>query len=214
MYNFEYVSKKEAAPAKNELIEIINEVQDILRNKDVSFQFQFIGSSSLNMITCVLNSNIGYYFDVNLDVFYDDDRYDPGEIKHIMMGAFNSVVSRYGYGYCEDSTRVFTIKKIDHWRSKILQSCDFAIVNNYTDKAGSVLQQYIRFNKEQRSYVWADQTKGYYTKPKEDWLKKHGYWDEVLDRYLYKKNTNEGLVKKSRALYAEAINEIYMKHRA
>ena len=137
-----------------------------------------------------------------------------GEIKHIMMGAFNSVVSRYGYGYCEDSTRVFTIKKIDHWRSKILQSCDFAIVNNYTDKAGSVLQQYIRFNKEQRSYVWADQTKGYYTKPKEDWLKKHGYWDEVLDRYLYKKNTNEGLVKKSRALYAEAINEIYMKHRA
>lgn len=86
--------------------------------------------------------------------------------------------------------------------------------HNYTDKAGSVLQQYIRFNKEQRSYVWADQTKGYYTKPKEDWLKKHGYWDEVLDRYLYKKNTNEGLVKKSRALYAEAINEIYMKHRA
>ena len=52
------------------------------------------------------------------------------------------------------------------------------------------------------------------TKPKEDWLKKHGYWDEVLDCYLYKKNNNEGLVKKSRALYAEAINEIYMKHRA
>lgn len=51
-------------------------------------------------------------------------------------------------------------------------------------------------------------------KPKEDWLKKHGYWDEVLDRYPYKKNNNEGLVKKSRALYAEAINEIYMKHRA
>ena len=41
MYNFEYVSKKEAAPAKNELIEIINEVQDILRNKDISFQFQY-----------------------------------------------------------------------------------------------------------------------------------------------------------------------------
>ena len=43
----------------------------------------------------------------------DDDRYDPGEIKHIMMDAFNAVVRRYGYGYCEDSTRVFTIKEID-----------------------------------------------------------------------------------------------------
>ena len=104
MYNFEYVSKKEATPAKNELIEIINEVQGILRNKDISFQFQFIGSSSRNMITRDRNSNIGYDFDVNLDVFYDDDRYDPGEIKHIMMDAFNSVVRRYGYGYCEDSS--------------------------------------------------------------------------------------------------------------
>ena len=93
MYDFEYVSKKEAAPAKNELIEIINKVQDILRNKDVSFQFQFIGSSSRNMITCDRQSNIGYDFDVNLDVFYDDDRYDPGKIKHIMMdGFFDNVV--------------------------------------------------------------------------------------------------------------------------
>ena len=45
MYNFEYVSRKEAAPAKNELIEIINEVQDILRNKDVSFQFNSLGAA-------------------------------------------------------------------------------------------------------------------------------------------------------------------------
>ena len=67
MYNFEYVSKKEATLAKNELIEIINEVQGILRNKDISFQFQFIGSSSRNMITCDRKSSIGYNFDVNLD---------------------------------------------------------------------------------------------------------------------------------------------------
>ena len=40
MYNFEYVSKKEAAPAKNELIEIINGVQKILRNKDISIHWQ------------------------------------------------------------------------------------------------------------------------------------------------------------------------------
>lgn len=143
-------------------------------NRDKYKEFLANIISSRNMITCDRKSNIGYDFDVNLDVFYDDDRYDPGEIKHIMMDAFNSVVRRYGYGYCEDSTRVFTIKKIDHWRSRIMQSCDFAIVNNYTDKAGTVLQQYIRFNKKQRSYVWADQTKGYYTKPKEDWLKSTG----------------------------------------
>ena len=213
MYNYEYVSKKEVAQSKNELIEIIHKAQSILRNKDISFQFQFIGSSSRHMITCDRKSNIGYDFDVDLNVFYDEDKYDPSKIKHIMMDAFNSVIRQYGYGYCEDSTRGFTTKKIDRWRSRIIQSCDFAIVNNYTDKNGKIHQQYIRFNKKQHSYGWVSQTKGYYTKPKEEWLKNNGYWDEVLNRYLYKKNHNEGLIKKSRSLYAESLNEIYTKYR-
>ena len=44
-----YVSKKEAAPVKAELLDIIHEVQDIVRD-DFTFQFTFIGSSSRNMI--------------------------------------------------------------------------------------------------------------------------------------------------------------------
>ena len=47
MYHFEYVSKKEAAPYKAELIEILHQVQDYVRD-DFTFQFTFIGSSSRN----------------------------------------------------------------------------------------------------------------------------------------------------------------------
>ena len=50
MHDFCYVSKKEAAPVKAELLDIIHEVQDIVRD-DFTFQFTFIGSSSRNMIT-------------------------------------------------------------------------------------------------------------------------------------------------------------------
>ena len=50
MYHYEYVSKKQAAPYKAELIEIINKMQDEVRD-DFTFQFTFIGSSSRNMIT-------------------------------------------------------------------------------------------------------------------------------------------------------------------
>ena len=49
MHDFCYVSKKEAAPVKAELLDIIHEVQDIVRD-DFTFQFTFIGSSSRNMI--------------------------------------------------------------------------------------------------------------------------------------------------------------------
>ena len=49
MYHFDYVSKKEAAPYKAGLIELLNKVQDYVRD-EFTFQFTFIGSSSRNLI--------------------------------------------------------------------------------------------------------------------------------------------------------------------
>lgn len=212
MYNFKYVSKKAAADGKHELIEIINKVQDCVRG-DFTFQFYFIGSSSRNMITYDPDSNIGFDFDVNLEVNDYDKKYDPKEIKHILMNAFNRVIIPYGYSYCENSTRVITIKKIDRLRSRIIQSCDFAIVHNYINNSGTKLQQYIRFNKRQNQYNWEMQSRGYYTEEKADWLSNNGHWQEVRNRYIEKKNYNEIKSKKSSALYAETINEIYMKYK-
>ena len=48
MYHFEYVSKKEAAPYKSQLIDLLNRVQDYVRD-EFTFQFTFIGSSSRNI---------------------------------------------------------------------------------------------------------------------------------------------------------------------
>ena len=62
MYHFEYVSKKEAAPYKSQLIELLNRVQDYVRD-EFTFQFTFIGSSSRNMITYDPTTNVGFDFD-------------------------------------------------------------------------------------------------------------------------------------------------------
>ena len=67
MYHFEYVSKKQAAPVKKELIEIIHAVQDTLRD-EFTFRYDFVGSASRNMITQDVNSNIGFDFDINIEV--------------------------------------------------------------------------------------------------------------------------------------------------
>lgn len=80
MHDFRYVSKKEAAPVKAELLEIIHEVQDIVRD-DFTFQYTFIGSSSRNMITEDIKSNIGYDFDVNLEVNDDEENFSAEQIK-------------------------------------------------------------------------------------------------------------------------------------
>ena len=203
MHDFCYVSKKEAAPVKAELLDIIHEVQDIVRD-DFTFQFTFIGSSSRNMITYDRKSNIGFDFDVNIEV--NDD--EPKEIRTIIRKALDKVARQYGYDYCEDSTRVLTIKKKDRPNSRIIHSCDFAIVNN----CGGGRQQYIRYNKDHQTYTWEYQGGGFETLPdKIDWLNENGYWGELRDYYKEKKNTNSNPQKHSRSIYAEAITEMCQK---
>lgn len=73
-------------------------------------------------------------------------------------------------------------------------------------------QQYIHFNKKQQSYGWQHQPKSYYELDERIALiKKHNLWQEVRDLYLYKKNNNP-MGKKSRALFAETINDIIQQN--
>ena len=96
MSNFIYVTKNEWKPVKQEIIDMINEVQDIVRD-EFTFRFDFIGSVPLNMVTRDLDSNIGYDFDINIRVNDDEENYNAKQIKHILMNAFNQVVNSYGY---------------------------------------------------------------------------------------------------------------------
>lgn len=207
MHHFEYVSKKQAAPYKTELIELIHRVQDEVRD-DFTFQFTFIGSSHRNMITVDPTTNTGFDFDVNIEVNDDDEDYSPKQIRTILRNAFSRVSKEYGYDKCEDSTRVITIKAIDYWHSRVSHSCDFAIV--YEGKDG---QQYIRFNKENGNYTWEYQKQPYNELEKRAaFLKEHGFWSEVLAVYLDKKNSNNDPNKHSRSLYAETVNECFRRH--
>lgn len=204
MHNFRYVTKKEFLPIKKELIEIINKVQDIVRN-EFTFRYDFIGSASRNAITMDECSNTGFDFDVNIRVNDDDENYNAQEIKSILINAFNRVVGNYGYDYGEDSKRVITIKVKDRDNSRILHSCDFAIVYDCSDGR----QQFIYFNKAQQTYEWHYQPKGFYQlEVKMQKIKNNGLWNELRDLYLYKKNTNNDQKKKSRSIWAESVNEI------
>ena len=218
MNHFEYVSKSKYMPVKKELIKIINQVQDELREQ-FTFDYKFIGSSSRNMITYDPKTNKGYDFDINIEVNDFDEYYSAKELKEILINTFNQVIKlTYPYASCQNNTRVFTIKVYEEnpcciniiaLRSpKIEYSCDFAIVNTINDYQ----QEYIRFIKNTHEYSWQMQCKGYLLSKKEAYIKKNKLTNELRKIYLDKKNFNTNPNKKSRALYAEAVNELYNTH--
>lgn len=212
MYNFQYVNPKQLSSAKKDLIQIIHAVQNEVRQY-FTFQFYFVGSVERNMVTYDVKSNIGFDFDINIYVNDDDCKFSAKEIKTKIMLALNKVVYRYEYDNAEDSTRVITIKVKDKQNSRILHSCDFAIVNDYIDDDGNERQEYIHFNKKQKGYSWQKQPQGFYLlEEKAEWIKDCGYWQKVLDLYLYKKNHNNDPNKHSRSIYAETIHEICQKY--
>lgn len=209
MHDFMYVSNDEWKPVREEILEIIYGLQDEVRD-DFTFQFHFVGSSQRKMITRDQNSNIGFDFDVNIEVNDPDENYSPKEIRDILREGLNKVTHPYGYpifryDYPEDSTRVLTIKVKDKINSRIMHSCDFCIVH----ECGDGRQQYIRYNKKQKQYNWEYQPKGYINlNDKIKWIKKNGLWQEVRDCYLDKKNKNIDNNKKSRSIFAETIHQV------
>ena len=208
MHDFVYVNKAEAQTVKNELIQIIHEVQDLVEDY-FTFQFRPVGSSSMNMITYDKKSNIGFDFDFDLEINDDEEKYTPKEIRNIMRDAIDRVAPKYRYKHCEDSTRVLTIKEVNTFTSRILHSCDFALVNN----CGDGRQQYIRFNKKNGNYTWEYQGKGFKNLDKKiAWLKHNGYWGKLREYYIDKKNCNNNPDKHSRSILAESINEMYQMY--
>ena len=83
------------------------------------------------MITYDVKSNIGFDFDINIEVNDDNEDFEPKEIRTIIRTAIDRIASRYGYRFCEDSTRVLTIKKVNTFTSHIIHSCRINIVQNY-----------------------------------------------------------------------------------
>lgn len=207
MSNFEYVKESEYLKSKEDIDQLIKLVQEKIK-EEFTFNYEFVGSFARKMITRDVSSNVGYDFDINLEVNVDEKKYQPSKIKNILMNAFNFNVNEFNFDCCEDDTRVFTIKVKDEEKSKILYSCDFAIIK----KHNSGKQQYIRHNKNKDIYLWQPQRKGFYhLQEKIDQIKKENLWPEVKTRYLDKKNKNTDNNKKSCSLFAETINDIYMK---
>ena len=92
MYHFKYVTKAEARKVREKLENLVHEVQDEVRD-NFTLQYYFIGSSARNMITYDPETNIGFDFDVNLEVNDNEvndneEQYLAKEIRQTLERAF------------------------------------------------------------------------------------------------------------------------------
>lgn len=218
-HDFRYISNNDpkVREAYANLLRLLNELQGQVRGQ-FTFQFKAVGSYSRNMITYDTKSNVGYDFDINIEINDPINKYSAKDIKTILINGLNNIARRYGYDYPEDSSRVITLKVKDRWNSKIIYGCDIAIVNNYVDENGYDCQEYIHFNKKQNTYAWCEQQDGYY-----DLIKKLNrindlgddkayIWQKVRNLYLDKKNKNENPYVHSRQIFSMTINQIFQKY--
>lgn len=208
---YEYVSKNEYRPVREELERIINRAQRYMsENYDTSFQFRLVGSGNNHLITRLNDGNKGFDFDYNLILpdLEDGYRYNAKVVKKQFLEAFDFAIKGTKYNHPEDSTSVITIKNVSTAKSKIIHSCDFAIIY-YPENNTDCGYMYIKKLKNGGySFEMRAQSKKAEYKLETVCEQKNG-WNRIREEYLKLKNRNLDPDKHSYVLYLEAINNMY-----
>lgn len=203
---YEFVSKKEYRPMREEIEEIIKSVQKILKKKNskLTFQFHLVGSAGRHLITRIKDGNAGYDFDYNLVLNPNCDW--PAHVRKDFFKAFQEAIKGTIFNKIEDSTSVITIKQVS--KAKIIVGCDFSIV--FYRYNNSDCYQYAKLNKVTNKYIWETRSVSKNCTKKLRWLKEEyeNIWNDIKEEYLKLKNNNPQN-KHSYVLFHEAVNNIY-----
>ena len=211
MKEYEYVTKKEYIPVKKELEVIIRKVQKIMKTyENISFYYELIGSGKRHLITRLKKGNTGFDFDYNLVIETPTDFiWKAKAVKMGFIRAFNKALAGTKYKKAEDSASTITIKVVDTNNSKIIHSCDFAIVY-YINKDLNEGYKYIRNNKNGKyTFEVRKVSINLYNKIEKIVSYWENGWNIIRDEYLIVKQSNKDIDKHSFVLFLEAVNNVY-----
>lgn len=206
MIEFEYVTKKEYAPAKKEILFIINKAQNILKEKyNITFQYKLIGSGRRHLITRVKGGNKGFDLDYNLIL----QRYDCSEnkLREYFRIAFNKACKGTKFSFPENSTSVLKLKCIGS-NKKIKYSVDLAIVEYDTDDINDGYWYLKRNQHGKYVFEFRNLSRNIEWKLNRILEYKEG-WGWIRDEYIKLKNKNRDTNKHSFCLYYESIHNVY-----
>ena len=208
---YEYVSKTELKAPKIQIQNIIRELQRKMRSEGVTFDPKLIGSGSKNLVTRVKGGNSGFDFDYNFVIQKDQDM-AAKELRTLFVRKLNEIIRNTQYSKVSDGKNSISIKVVDKRKSRIVHSCDFAIINEYTDRYDNFNQEILIFERNKRQYIWIEKPSRMNYNQKLSNLKANGLWNKLRAEYLKLKSNNMDSSKKSFALFYEAINNVYSRY--
>lgn len=208
---FEFVSKIESDLIREQVEDIIKRLQSAIRAHKITFTFKLVGSGGKHLVTRVVNGNTGFDFDYNLSIQKDGDL-SPKELRLRVKSELERVLNETGYSTISSGKQSMTFKFIDQENSKILHSCDIALVNDYEDKVGNSCQEILIWNRDNDTYIWNERSYSKNHTKKLANLKANGLWKELQNEYLKIKNNNQDKEKKSFSLFFEAISNVYNRY--
>lgn len=209
---YDYVTDKDFLRfIKRECADIVNRLVQRINNEGIMKVRAFpVGSGANNLIT--RNGKGPVDLDYNLELLNDAFFPDGRTLKDYIKDRLDAVLQEKGWKNAQDSKAVLTARKTVLWqREQIPFHMDIAIVRErWWGWERLIHEKNGRVDVDRWYWNQAPQLKGLEQRVK--WLKAHGLWNEVRERYLERKN--DYLVANdhrhpSFVVYIEVVNEIY-----
>ena len=209
---YEFVTDAEIKPYRKFCTETLSLLRDALNQKyEIKTEFYLVGSGAKNLVT---RNGVGPFdLDYNLRILEMPDEYweDLKHLKERVRNELNSIVKGTRFSDGEDSTAVLTSKLVFKNAPQKEFSFDIAILaQNKQDN----LCRLIHNKKLRDQFTWCEVPSSKDVRAKAEELKAHGWWGDVRESYLIKKNMylcRNDHDHPSFVVYVETINEVYQK---
>ena len=182
---YSYVPKSESKKFRMFCSDKLNQLKQALYKKGYEVDFYLVGSGMKNLVT--RNEEESYDLDYNIE-FLNVSIFDlkPQKIKDFIMSFLNNITVKGSSPFknCQDSTSSITSRLV--FDGKLYFSFDVAILAK--NKDGDFCRLIHNKKGGDNSYHWEQVPNSKEIYKRFDFLKKYGYFNELREIYLDKKN--------------------------
>ena len=207
---YHYVESKDYKPYHFFISDKLNRVkQQILKKHQIETTVDSVGSLYKKLVT--QNNSLPFDLDYNLVI---ENRLitqlNPKPLKDYVMEHLDDMIAEEyeDWKYCQDSKAAITIRRVVNGRLDF--STDIAILAKNSNG------QYCRLlhDKQRQKYDWAPVSNSEKVYERFRKLKNYGYWEDIRELYLKKKNHYLSIQDKehpSFVVFVETIKEVWDK---
>lgn len=209
---YSYVPKSESKKFRMFCSDKLNQLKQELYKKGYEVDFYLVGSGMKNLVT--RNEEESYDLDYNIE-FLNVSIFDlkPQKIKDFIMSFLNIITVKGSSPFknCQDSTSTITSRLV--FDEKLYFSFDVAILAK--NKDGDFCRLIHNKKGGDNSYHWEQVPNSKEIYKRFDFLKKHGYFNELREIYLDKKNLylcRNDHNHSSFIIFKECVNQMWDKY--